>query len=200
MREVARRVHLQAPSLHAYFPSKAALYDALFLLGIRRYGANKDRSTQELDSFWDHLHAWFVTYMQFAQDHPDLYQLAFEQPVPGFVPSEESMAESRQLLGGVEELFDEAVAEGWMRPPIAHKCSLTRADSEELISLLRDHGTDVAVASTLSLCRDPDDDVVLETAIRGNADTVVSRDEDIKGDAGLVRLLQAAGVEAISVA
>ena len=30
LREVARRVQMQAPSLYAYFPSKMALCDALF--------------------------------------------------------------------------------------------------------------------------------------------------------------------------
>ena len=37
LREVARRVKLQAPSLYAYFPSKMALYDALFLEGMRTF-------------------------------------------------------------------------------------------------------------------------------------------------------------------
>jgi AcrR family transcriptional regulator len=119
LREVARRVQLQAPSLYAYFPSKAALYDALYLLGIRRYRAYKDRSAQEVHSFWDYMFAWFATYMQFAQEHPDLYQLAFERPVPGFAPSDESMAESRQLLDGVDKILDEAMNEGWIRPHVS---------------------------------------------------------------------------------
>ena len=38
------------------------------------------------------------TYMQFALDYPELYQLCFERPVPGFVPSEESMRVSLALL------------------------------------------------------------------------------------------------------
>jgi len=119
LREVARRVHLRAPSLYAYFPSKNALYDALFLLGIHRYGVYKDHSAQRLDTFWDYLHVWLTTYMQFAQEHPDLYQLAFERPVPGFTPSEESMAESQRLLGKVEQVLDEAVHQGLVLPQVS---------------------------------------------------------------------------------
>ncbi|GAC1324538.1 MAG: hypothetical protein NVSMB22_13440 [Chloroflexota bacterium] len=119
LREVARRVQLQAPSLYAYFPNKNALYDALFLLGVRRYGALKDRSAVELDTFWDYLHAWLTTYMQFAEEHPDLYQLAFERPVPGFTPSDASMAESQRLLGKVNLVLDEAIREGLIQPRVS---------------------------------------------------------------------------------
>ena len=40
---VARRVRMQAPSLYAYFPSKMALYDALFLMGVRMRAAYRER-------------------------------------------------------------------------------------------------------------------------------------------------------------
>jgi predicted nucleic acid-binding protein len=33
----------------------------------------------------------------------------------------------------------------------------------------------------LRLCRDPDDDIVFETAVIGRADFVVSRDDGVKG-------------------
>ena len=37
-------------------------------------------------------------YMSFALENPDLYQLCFERPVPGFVPSKESLALSFGIL------------------------------------------------------------------------------------------------------
>jgi len=74
LREVARRVQLQASSLYEYFPSKAALYDALFLTGIRRYAAYKDQfAAHKFDSFWENVAAWLTAYMAFAQKHPELY-------------------------------------------------------------------------------------------------------------------------------
>jgi len=119
LREVARRVQLKAPSVYAYFPSKAALYDALFLLAVRQYRSYKRRSTGQSDSFWDQLYDLFATYMRFALQHPDLYQLAFEHPVPGFSPSAETMAQSEQLLGHMTELLDKAIEEGSIRPRVS---------------------------------------------------------------------------------
>ena len=118
LREVARRVGMRAPSLYEYFPSKAALYDALFLLAIRRYRASVEPLRQEQDSFWDRLRVGFEAYMAFAKEHPELYELAFERPVPGFVPSEASMAESSAVLAGFHREFVEAIETGQIAPGV----------------------------------------------------------------------------------
>ena len=112
LREVARQVRMQAPSLYAYFPSKMALYDALFLEGIYLFVAYRDVDDQADGDFWRRLHARLESYMRFAQENPDLYQLVFERPVPGFIPSEASMAESRRQLAGFEQTLNQAVDEG----------------------------------------------------------------------------------------
>jgi AcrR family transcriptional regulator len=112
LREVARRVRMQAPSLYAYFPSKAALYDALFLMGIRLYVSYRIASDDPNDDVWARLRALLETYMRFAVENPDLYQLAFERPVPGFVPSEESLRESFGMLPRLEGILADAVAAG----------------------------------------------------------------------------------------
>ena len=41
-------------------------------------------------------------FMTFAMQNPELYQLCFKRPVPGFVPSEESLQVS---FGSLEELY-----------------------------------------------------------------------------------------------
>jgi AcrR family transcriptional regulator len=112
LREVARRVHMQAPSLYAYFPSKMALYDALFLMAVRLRAEYRDRADEGLDDFWDRLHARFESYMRFAQENPELYQLAFERPVPGFVPSAQSLEEAFRAPAGLEQMLADAVAAG----------------------------------------------------------------------------------------
>ena len=98
LQQVARRVGVRAPSLYEYFPGKAGIYDALFRLGVRLFAEGAERLAQTAPSLWDYARASLEHYMTFAQDYPELYQLCFERPVPGFVPSEESMNESRQLL------------------------------------------------------------------------------------------------------
>jgi AcrR family transcriptional regulator len=112
LREVARRVQMQAPSLYAYFPSKAALYDALFATGVQRYRAYRDASDDAQADFWARLYALLETYMRFAQENPELYQLVFERPVPGFVPSEESLSASFGLLPRLEKILADAVDSG----------------------------------------------------------------------------------------
>ena len=57
----------------------------------------------------------------------------------------------------------------------------------------------VSVSGTLQVCRDPDDNVLLETAIVGEATHVVSRDEDIVRDQDLIRQLEARGIQLVTV-
>ena len=54
-------------------------------------------------------------------------------------------------------------------------------------------------ASSIHACRDPDDDLILETAILGKAEYAVTRDDDIKRDRDLMEHLQARGVAVLSV-
>ena len=108
LNEVARRVGLRTPSLYAYFRSKATLYDALFLLGIELYSDRIRRAMSEPLPLWERLRVAFETYMTFAQECPELYQLVFERPVPGFTPSDESMEASLSLLAEANALVEDA--------------------------------------------------------------------------------------------
>jgi putative PIN family toxin of toxin-antitoxin system len=55
------------------------------------------------------------------------------------------------------------------------------------------------VTGDLRLCRDPDDDIVLETAIRGGAAYLISRDEDMTRDLDLIEELRKRGIQTITV-
>jgi AcrR family transcriptional regulator len=96
--EVARRVGIKPPSLYAYFDSKMALYDGLFALGMRLFAAHLAQRAQTPGDLRGQIYTAIEGYMSFAQANPDLYQLCFERPVPGFVPSADSMALSLQVL------------------------------------------------------------------------------------------------------
>ncbi|MEO7022374.1 MAG: TetR/AcrR family transcriptional regulator [Ktedonobacteraceae bacterium] len=112
LQEVARRVGVRAPSLYEYFPGKMAIYDALFRMGVRIYAEQMSRITQSTDSFWAYVQAVLECYMTFAQEYPELYQLVQERPVPGFVPSEESMEESRRLLTMGNAIVEKGIERG----------------------------------------------------------------------------------------
>lgn len=107
LQEVARRLGMRAPSLYEYFPGKMAIYDALFYLGVKLYAQRLTKLAQQPASLWQHLRTALEDYLSFAQEYPELYQLIFERPVPGFVPSEESLRESRRSLAIGEEILQQ---------------------------------------------------------------------------------------------
>ena len=119
LREVARRVSMQAPSLYEYFPSKAALYDALFLAGFRLFQARLEQDVDGAATFWDQSRATFDAYMGFALEHPELYQLLFERPVPGFAPSPEAMAAGQPLMDRFTRRIAEAIERGEIAPGVS---------------------------------------------------------------------------------
>jgi len=55
------------------------------------------------------------------------------------------------------------------------------------------------VRGEAQICRDPKDDMVIETAINGHADALVSRDDDLKRAPEVVSLLAERGIRVLSV-
>jgi len=98
MQELARRMDMRARSLYNYFSSKAEIYDTLFRLGFTMFDAHIKELTKTSTGLHDELRIYIEGYMSFALENPDLYQLCFERPVPGFIPSEESLALSFGIL------------------------------------------------------------------------------------------------------
>ena len=90
LRDVAKAVGMQPPSLYSYFASKSAIYDAMFADGYRQLLAvGWARSTATNDAeFKAGARAWF----EFCTADPARYQLLFQRTIPGFEPSAPSMA------------------------------------------------------------------------------------------------------------
>lgn len=95
---IAKRLGMRTPSLYTYFDSKNAIYDELFRRGFLEFTRWVEERPDQDGSLQQNLESSMRTYMLFAQENPDLYQLMFQRPIPGFVPSEESMAVSLALL------------------------------------------------------------------------------------------------------
>ena len=103
-----------------------------------------------------------------------------------------TLVTSESLLAEVLEVLH--------RPRIARRYNVTEDDAAGLVEALRAGAPVVAVAGDVRLCRDPDDHVVLETAMRGQAEAVVSRDEDLTRAPELAEYLAAAGISLLTVA
>ena len=91
------------------------------------------------------------------------------------------------------------LAEVLERPRIKRRHT-GRDDAAELLSLLRSRARMVITTGTIHACRDVKDDLVLETAIVGQAQYLVSRDEDLTRDLDLVNALRGRGIDVLTVA
>lgn len=115
LNEIARRIGLTAPAMYAYFSDKSAIYDALYQLALRMMREADTAVWESYEPGWDQLQAWFDARIAFAMEALELYNLAFNAPVPGFTPSEASVAEARlQLVNtvtGLKKLIDVSVIE-----------------------------------------------------------------------------------------
>lgn len=98
MQELARRMEMRAPSLYNYFSGKLDIYDALFRLGFTLWKETVAEISAESKTIRDEMRNVIAGYMSFALENPELYQLCFERPVPGFIPSQESLDLSFGIL------------------------------------------------------------------------------------------------------
>jgi AcrR family transcriptional regulator len=117
--EVARRMGIQPPSLYKYFPSKLALYDALFQRGAREGLAVFQAAAAQAEPGWAALLAGFEAIMRLGLDHQVVAQLLNWRPVPGFVPSREAFAPSIEFVEEVRRLLQVAADRGELHPDAA---------------------------------------------------------------------------------
>lgn len=109
---IARRLGMKPPSLYTYFDSKHAIYDTLFRRGFEEFDRRMRQRPDHDASLEKNLASALTTYMRFAQENQDLYQLMFQRPVPGFEPSEESMAVSLRALRASTQEMAQIIAQG----------------------------------------------------------------------------------------
>lgn len=116
LHEVARRMGMRPQSLAEYFPTKSAIYDTLFAKAVRLMREGDDRAFAEHGPDWGRVQAWFENRLAFAEEHPELYHLALDMPVPGFVPSQESKQAVKDLLENTRRGLAEVIDAGVMEP------------------------------------------------------------------------------------
>ena len=93
----------------------------------------------------------------------------------------------------------EELAEVLARPRIQSKYEITGDDIKGLLELLEQRAEDVLVSGDVEICRDKDDNVVIETAINGHSEYLVTRDDDIKFDNEVVAFLSQHRIIVVSI-
>lgn len=110
LNEIARVLGMRTPSLYEYFPGKMALYDYLFLVGTRHFRTHLQQTVRRDGlSIWERTQNYLAAHLEWAIENPDLFKLLFERHVPGFEPSEQSMAEMYSALEEATQELDESL-------------------------------------------------------------------------------------------
>ena len=99
LRDLADRVDLRQPSLYAYFDSKLALYDAMFVDAFQHL-LETSAEQPPSDDPREALVEFVELCVRFAADDPVRHQLMFQRTIPGFKPS----PESRELVFAFREI------------------------------------------------------------------------------------------------
>ena len=120
--EVARRMGIRPPSLYVYFPSKHAIYDALFARGAQSLlDVIQDADRTELQQLTT-LDAFLLeaagVFVRWSVEHPAYSQLLFWRPVPGFAPSPEAYRPAVELLGLTTRRFADLQRRGLVRADV----------------------------------------------------------------------------------
>lgn len=105
LRDLARAVGMQPPSLYSYFDSKHAIYDAMFAQGARQFVDEQRARMPMLDDPRAALKAMLHFFVEFCAADFARYQLLFQRTIPGFEPSPESFKISQDNLAEIGELL-----------------------------------------------------------------------------------------------
>jgi AcrR family transcriptional regulator len=117
--EIARRMGIRPPSVYVYFPSKHALYDALFARGAQLL-------LQAMQGVFAALPARPATleeillpgaraFVRWSVEHAAYSQLLFWRPVPGFTPSPQAYQAAIELIELGRDLFKALQDAGLLR-------------------------------------------------------------------------------------
>lgn len=117
--EIARRMGIRPPSLYVYFPSKHALYDALFARGARAVLAAMEATIAlplaSAATLEEILLDRAEAFVRWSLQHAPYSQLLFWRPVPGFTPSPQAYEPAVRLLELAEEQFAQLQRRGLIR-------------------------------------------------------------------------------------
>jgi AcrR family transcriptional regulator len=105
LRDLARTVGMQPPSLYSYFASKNAILDAMYAQGAQQFVDQQKESMPLPSDPRAALKAMVHFFVEFCAADFARYQLLFQRTIPGFEPSPESFKISEDNLAELGELL-----------------------------------------------------------------------------------------------
>lgn len=117
--DVARRRGIQPPSLYKYFPSKLALYDALFAEAARQALAEFRAGVGAGEPGLPALRAGLERFARFVLTNQVFAQLLYWRPIPRFTPSPEACQPAAEFVADVRAVLHAAAERGHLHPDAA---------------------------------------------------------------------------------
>ena len=99
----------------------------------------------------------------------------------------------------ISEPILEEIADVLSRPRFRNKYGVTATDIRELLLLIEERAEYVLVSGDVNICRDKEDDLILETAVKSRVQYLVTRDDDIKADPNIEKFLSRFDITILSV-
>ncbi|MDQ6527354.1 TetR/AcrR family transcriptional regulator [Nocardioides sp. LHD-245] len=115
LRDVAERAGTSTAAVYALFGSKEALHRAVLISAFADFGAEQAAQETSEDPVTD-LAGLGARYVQWALDHPRLYEAMFADSAAGLASSPDLDRARRQAIGGVSDAVRRALASGAFRP------------------------------------------------------------------------------------
>jgi putative PIN family toxin of toxin-antitoxin system len=84
-------------------------------------------------------------------------------------------------------------------PRLRRKYNLTDRRCKKLAGQIAVRGVVLSPFDSIAICRDPDDDYLIEIALLGQADYLVTEDNDLLGDEAVVQFLAERGIKVARV-
>lgn len=117
----------------------------------------------------------------------------------GYPASLRKYFENGDFIALISEPVLDEIADVLSRPRIRDKYDITPEDINELLILIEEKAEHVLLSGDIDICRDRDDNFIIETAIKGNAAYLITRDDDVKFDKEVSAFLSQYGISVLTV-
>lgn len=134
VRAIAAEAGLSTMGIYHYFGGKDGIVEALYLEGFQGL-EDKLASIPRTDDPLADIESLALAYCDYARQRPTYYEIMFSRPVPGFVPSTESLARAMVSWRALSETFDRAEAAGLLTIPAGEAALLIWSSGHGLLML-----------------------------------------------------------------